>query len=31
MNDSVKDNFKNVLAGFNFEKTTEAINQLLKN
>ena len=31
MNDTVKENFKTVLAGFNFEKTTEAMNNLLKN
>ncbi len=31
MNNKVKENFKNVLAGFEFEKTTEAFNQLLKN
>ena len=31
MNDKVKKNFKNILVSFNFEKTTEAINNLLKN
>jgi len=31
MNDHVKENFKNVLTGFQFEKTTTAINHLLKN
>lgn len=31
MNEHVKENFKNTLAGFQFEKTTKAINQLLKN
>lgn len=31
MNDRIKDNFKNILAGFQFDKTTEAINHLLKN
>jgi argininosuccinate lyase len=31
MNDHVKENFKNVVAEFQFEKTTTAINQLLKN
>jgi len=31
MNEHVKENFKNTLAGFQFEKTTTAINHLLKN
>jgi argininosuccinate lyase len=31
MNDQVKNNFESVLAGFQFEKTAGAINQLLKN
>lgn len=31
MNDQVKENFNNVVAGFQFEKTTAAINHLLKN
>ncbi len=31
MNDAVKENFKTVLTDFNFEKTTEAIKNLLKN
>ncbi len=31
MNDTMKENFKTVLTGFNFEKTTEAIKNLLKN
>lgn len=31
MNDHVKENFKNLVAEFQFEKTTAAINQLLKN
>jgi argininosuccinate lyase len=31
MNEQVSKNFKNVLAEFNFEKTTTAINHLLKN
>ncbi len=31
MNDRIKDNFKNILTGFQFDKTTEAINHLLKN
>jgi len=31
MNEHVKENFKNVLTGFQFEKTTTAINHLLKN
>jgi len=31
MNDKVKENFENVLGSFHFEKTTEAVNTLLKN